>query len=59
MICKSNDPFHCPHCRLSNQQDDINSLKDTISSVSTELFQINAELLANLKAAPNKVMDHT
>ena len=45
IICKSSNPFFCPQCRLDNQELELKSLRDMVTSLSSHLSLIADELV--------------
>ena len=41
-VCKSDDPFLCPHCMLIHQRAEIINLKASLNSISDELSSIKS-----------------
>jgi len=51
------DPFHCPHCRLSIQEHLLQDMKSTIESLSKQVSELKAEIpqLRNTVDSPSSV----
>ena len=50
LISKSDKPFYCSHCRLNKQELEINSLRDVISNMSSQLTSVCKELADHKKS---------
>lgn len=51
-ICKSINPFYCPHCKLGKQDEELQSLRESVAELSRQVASITGELASLKNLAP-------